>query len=61
MKRISLLATGGTIASIHSPSGLIPGVTARELLERVPGLSESAVNSARGMARSGARRVRRVE
>ncbi len=47
MKRISLLATGGTIASIHSPSGLIPGVTARELLERVPGLSESAVISAR--------------
>ena len=39
MKKIALLATGGTIASIHSPSGLVPGVSARELIDRVPGLS----------------------
>ena len=47
MKKIALLATGGTIASIHSPSGLVPGVSARELIDRVPGLSEAAEIAAR--------------
>ena len=38
MTRISLLATGGTIACVHSPNGLIPGVSSSELLKHVSGL-----------------------
>lgn len=36
MKRILLIATGGTIASKPSDSGLTPGIDSRELLECVP-------------------------
>ena len=32
MKRLLLLATGGTIASVESKEGLVPGMTAEELL-----------------------------
>ncbi len=39
MKRILLIATGGTIASTPTESGLAPGLTSRELLETVPELS----------------------
>ena len=42
MKRIALLATGGTIASVHGERGLTPGVTAEELLARMPVLAERA-------------------
>ena len=35
MKRIALLATGGTIACRHTPDGLIPALTADQLLENV--------------------------
>ncbi len=38
MSRIALLATGGTIACVHSPNGLIPGVSAGELLKHVNGI-----------------------
>ncbi|WP_141433924.1 asparaginase [Bacillus sp. 03113] len=33
MKKILLLATGGTIASVTSEDGLVPGLTANELLQ----------------------------
>lgn len=36
MKKILLIATGGTIASRKTTSGLAPGLTARELLAQVP-------------------------
>lgn len=36
MKRIALLATGGTIACRHTPDGLTPALHAEELLEHVP-------------------------
>ena len=39
MKRILLIATGGTIASMPTESGLAPGLCSRELLETVPELS----------------------
>lgn len=39
MKKILLIATGGTIASMPTESGLAPGLTSRELLETVPELS----------------------
>ena len=42
MKKIALLATGGTIASVHGAHGLTPGVTAEELLARMPVLTERA-------------------
>lgn len=36
MKRILLIATGGTIASLKTDSGLAPGITSEELLSYVP-------------------------
>ena len=36
MKRILLIATGGTIASKPTGEGLAPGIDSRELLECVP-------------------------
>ena len=39
MKKILLIATGGTIASMPTEQGLAPGLTSRELLETVPELS----------------------
>lgn len=41
MRKIALLATGGTIASVHSPDGLTPGVNAQELLALVPQLRDA--------------------
>ena len=41
MRKIALLATGGTIASVHSPDGLTPGVSAQELLGLVPQLRDA--------------------
>ncbi len=38
MKKILLIATGGTIASTPTEQGLAPGLTSRELLETVPEL-----------------------
>lgn len=38
MKKILLIATGGTIASCRTDSGLAPGLTAEELLAQVPGV-----------------------
>ena len=32
MARLHLIATGGTIACIPSPNGLVPGLGAKELL-----------------------------
>ena len=37
MKKILLIATGGTIASRHSGGGLSPAITAEELLGCIPG------------------------
>ena len=39
MKKILLIATGGTIASTPTKQGLAPGLTSRELLDTVPELS----------------------
>lgn len=36
MKKILLIATGGTIASLKTDSGLAPGITSEELLSFVP-------------------------
>lgn len=36
MSRILLIATGGTIASVPSPDGLAPGLSARELISCLP-------------------------
>ena len=40
MKKICWLATGGTIASRPSENGLVPGFTAKEMLEMVPNLND---------------------
>lgn len=40
MKHILLVATGGTIASEQSENGLVPGISARHLLESVPEIGE---------------------
>ena len=40
MKKICWLATGGTIASRPSENGLVPGFTAKEMLEMVPNLKD---------------------
>lgn len=40
MKKILILATGGTIASVEGGDGLTPGMSGEELLRCVPGLSE---------------------
>ena len=40
MKRILLLATGGTIASKESGEGLSPAITSEEILGYVPSLGE---------------------
>ena len=40
MKKICWLATGGTIASRPSENGLVPGFTAKEMLEMVPKLKD---------------------
>ena len=37
MKKLHIIATGGTIACVPSPNGLMPGLGAKELLEYVPG------------------------
>ena len=37
MKKLHIIATGGTIACVPSPNGLVPGLGAKELLEYVPG------------------------
>ena len=33
MKKLLLLATGGTIASVEGKEGLVPGLSAEELLQ----------------------------
>lgn len=38
MKKILMIATGGTIASTESDQGLTPGVTGEELASHVPGI-----------------------
>ena len=38
MKKIALLATGGTIASVESGDGLAPGINAAEILGHLPSL-----------------------
>ena len=40
MKRILMIATGGTIASMKSEEGLTPGMSGEELAANVPGLDE---------------------
>lgn len=36
MKHILILTTGGTIASVQSPDGLVPGITSEQLLGYLP-------------------------
>jgi len=38
MKKVLILATGGTIASIPSEEGLTPALSADQLIEAIPGL-----------------------
>lgn len=40
MKNILMIATGGTIASKETGTGLTPQITSDEILQQVPGLSE---------------------
>lgn len=40
MKRILMLATGGTIASMESGHGLSPAITSEEILSHVPSVGE---------------------
>lgn len=40
MKKILMIGTGGTIASVKTDEGLVPGITSEELYEMVPELSE---------------------
>lgn len=40
MKKILMIATGGTIASKESEQGLTPGLSGRELAESVPGIQD---------------------
>lgn len=41
MKKILLIATGGTIASKYTEQGLSPQISANELLEYVPAARDS--------------------
>ena len=43
MKRILMIATGGTIASKNSGAGLAPALTSRELLDCVPEIAQVCV------------------
>lgn len=40
MKKILLITTGGTIASIQTKNGLVPGLDGKQLLEFIPQLDE---------------------
>ena len=40
MKKILILTTGGTIASIQSPDGLVPGMSSRQLREHLPQIGQ---------------------
>ena len=42
MKKILMIGTGGTIASLPSENGLVPQMSTKELLEKVPSLKEIA-------------------
>lgn len=42
MKKILMIGTGGTIASIPSEDGFVPGLDAKAMADMVPGLSELA-------------------
>ena len=41
MKNILMLTTGGTIASVTTPYGLIPTLSSKELLSYLPKLEEN--------------------
>jgi len=47
MRKIALLATGGTIASVQGADGLTPGVSADELLSLLPQQNDSSIVSCR--------------
>ena len=40
MKKILLITTGGTIASIQTKSGLIPGIDGKNLIDYVPNIKD---------------------
>ena len=40
MKKILLITTGGTIASIQTENGLVPGLDGNQLLEFIPKLNK---------------------
>lgn len=40
MKKILMIATGGTIAAVKTEHGLVPNISSEALLERVPEISE---------------------
>lgn len=46
-KRITILATGGTIACVGTQTGLIPGLTGKEIIARLPQLSDIGTIEAR--------------
>lgn len=46
MKKILMLATGGTIASKDSGQGLTPAITSQEILSYVPAIGQLCLPSA---------------
>ena len=40
MKKILLITTGGTIASIQTKSGLIPGIDGKNLIDYIPNIKD---------------------
>lgn len=42
MKKLLMIATGGTIASVQKEHGLVPGITSTELIEYLPSLKHIA-------------------
>ena len=39
-KKVLLLTTGGTIASVKSPDGLVPGLSSAQLREHLPQIGD---------------------
>ena len=49
MKKILLITTGGTIASIQTNSGLIPGIDGKKLIEYLPNIKDKCVVDVKGL------------
>ena len=49
MKKILLITTGGTIASIQTNSGLIPGIDGKKLIEYLPNIKDKCIVDVKGL------------